>query len=70
MCQSLSTTTCSGLPKGCSNAEIGEMLHISLSTVKAHLTNIYKKAGVKNRYELFACFTTPQRPLEESDQEE
>jgi DNA-binding CsgD family transcriptional regulator len=56
--------------KGCSNAEIGEMLHISLSTVKAHLTNIYKKAGVKNRYELFACFTTPQRPLEESNQEE
>lgn len=56
--------------KGCSNAEIGEMLHISLSTVKAHLTSIYKKAGVKNRYELFACFTTPQRPLEGSDQEE
>jgi DNA-binding CsgD family transcriptional regulator len=56
--------------KGCSNAEIGEMLHISLSTVKAHLTNIYKKAGVKNRYELFAGFTTPQRPLEESDQAE
>lgn len=40
--------------QGSSNNQIGETLFISLSTVKAHLRNIYAKFGVKNRYELVA----------------
>jgi DNA-binding CsgD family transcriptional regulator len=49
--------------KGCSNAETAELARISLSTVKAHLTNIYEKVGVKNRYELITYFSNPQFPL-------
>ncbi len=40
--------------QGNSNQRIGEILFISLSTVKTHLRNIYSKFGVKNRYELIA----------------
>lgn len=38
--------------KGQSNTEISENLHISISTVKNHIYNIYKKLNIKNRYEL------------------
>ena len=38
--------------EGKSNAEIASMLFISESTVKTHLYNIFRKAGVKNRIEL------------------
>ena len=38
--------------QGRSNAEIAETLFISISTVKTHLSNIYEKFGVKNRYEM------------------
>lgn len=38
--------------QGRNNSEIAEMLFISVSTVKTHLSNIYEKFGVKNRYEL------------------
>jgi DNA-binding CsgD family transcriptional regulator len=53
--------------KGCSNAEIAELASISLSTVKAHLTNIYEKIGVKNRYELITYFSNPQFPLPKTE---
>lgn len=36
---------------GKSNKTIGKKLFISSSTVKAHLTEIYKKFGVSNRTE-------------------
>jgi LuxR family maltose regulon positive regulatory protein len=37
------------LAEGCTNAEIGQRLHLALSTVKWHTSNIYGKLGVKNR---------------------
>lgn len=40
------------LLKGYSYAKIGELLFISISTVRTHVMNIYKKVGVKSRYEL------------------
>ncbi|CDM70292.1 Hypothetical protein CM240_3175 [Clostridium bornimense] len=39
---------------GYSNAEIGEKLIISISTVKKHIYNIYMKTGVKSRTQLIA----------------
>lgn len=38
--------------RGLSNPDIADALCISESTVKQHLSNIYRKTGVKNRYEL------------------
>lgn len=38
--------------KGLSNPDIAKKLFISESTVKQHLSHIYKKTNVKNRYEL------------------
>ncbi len=38
--------------KGLTNAEIAETLHISLSTVKAHLSSLMTKLGARNRVEL------------------
>ena len=38
--------------QGRNNSEIAEALFISVSTVKTHLSNIYEKFGIKNRYEL------------------
>ncbi|WP_240840114.1 helix-turn-helix transcriptional regulator [Acidaminobacter sp. JC074] len=35
--------------KGKTNKQVGEILHISLSTVKTHLINIYSKLEIKNR---------------------
>lgn len=40
------------LCKGMSNPQIAEALYISESTVKQHLSHVYKKMNVKNRYEL------------------
>lgn len=41
------------LVKGHTYAKIGEDLFISLPTVKSHVSNIYRKVGVKNKMELF-----------------
>ena len=38
--------------RGRTNAEIADELHISLSTVKAHLANLMTKLGARNRVEL------------------
>jgi len=38
--------------RGLTNAEIGDELHISLSTVKAHLASLMTKLEVRNRVEL------------------
>lgn len=40
--------------EGCSNNEISEKLHISVNTVKNHITNIYQKLNVKDRAQLIA----------------
>jgi DNA-binding NarL/FixJ family response regulator len=40
------------LARGRTNAEIGEELFISLSTVKSHVANIQSKLGVRNRVEI------------------
>jgi ATP/maltotriose-dependent transcriptional regulator MalT len=37
------------LAQGYKNSEIGEVLNISVHTVKAHLETIYEKLGVVNR---------------------
>jgi DNA-binding CsgD family transcriptional regulator len=37
---------------GMGNQQIADELHISLATVKTHLNKIFKKAGVKSRFEL------------------
>jgi DNA-binding NarL/FixJ family response regulator len=37
------------LAEGCDNAEIGERLHVSASTVKTHVSAILGKLGVENR---------------------
>lgn len=47
---------------GLTNPEIGERMFISRSTVKAHLSNIYAKLGVKNRSKLAAMATLYQAP--------
>ncbi len=39
------------LSHGASNQQIGERLHISLSTVKTHMARILKKLEASNRYE-------------------
>ncbi len=38
--------------RGLTNAEIAEELHISLSTVKTHLTSLMNKLGARNRVEI------------------
>lgn len=38
--------------KGLSNQGIADKLYISLRTVKAHISSIYEKTGVRNRLEL------------------
>lgn len=39
---------------GKSNRELAETLFVSEKTIEAHLANIYRKVGVKNRLELFS----------------
>lgn len=37
------------IEKGCSNEEISAALHISISTVKTHISSIFQKLATKNR---------------------
>lgn len=41
---------------GYNNREIGQKLFISANTVRNHIYNIYKKLGIKSRYELIRFF--------------
>ncbi len=45
------TSILKALARGLSNDEIAKELWITQQTVKFHLTNIYRKLGVKNRTE-------------------
>jgi DNA-binding NarL/FixJ family response regulator len=38
--------------RGLANAEIADALHISLSTVKTHLSSLMAKLGARNRVEI------------------
>ncbi len=40
------------ITKGCSNKDISEYLNISLNTVKVHLSKIFQKLNVKDRFGL------------------
>lgn len=42
------------LLKGKTNKELAEKFFVTQKTIEVHLTNIYKKTGVKNRLELFS----------------
>lgn len=48
------------LAKGLSNAEIAEQRHVSLNTIKTHVSNIYRKIGISRRAELIALFHAKQ----------
>ena len=37
---------------GLTNAEIGDEMHVSLSTVKTHIASLMNKLDVRNRVEL------------------
>jgi two-component system, NarL family, nitrate/nitrite response regulator NarL len=50
---------------GCSNKEIGSLLKISESTVKAHLSAIYHKLGLMDRLSLALFVTQAGRSVEE-----
>jgi DNA-binding NarL/FixJ family response regulator len=47
--------------RGLSNSEIAAELHITLSTVKTHLTSLMTKLGVRNRVEI-AIWALARRP--------
>jgi DNA-binding CsgD family transcriptional regulator len=42
------------LIQGMSNADIGQVMHLSEKTVKAHVTEIFKKLGCASRAQLIA----------------
>lgn len=55
------------LHMGLTNAAIGDKLCISEKTVKAHLTNVYRKLGVTNRVQATLRTRHPQRMSDSSD---
>ncbi len=48
---------CEALLAGMNHAQIATELYISPNTLKTHLHNIYRKTGVKNRFELVTLMT-------------
>lgn len=47
---------------GHSNGEIAAMLHLAVRTVETHLTNSFRKLGVRRRAELAGRFEPPEGP--------
>jgi len=41
--------------QGSSNAEIAEQLHLSIATVKAHISHLFDKLGATNRVQVAIC---------------
>jgi DNA-binding NarL/FixJ family response regulator len=37
---------------GCSNREIAQQLHLSVNTVQTHLAHVYRKLGIRRRWDL------------------
>ena len=52
------------LLKGYKNQVIAEKLYITRHTVKAHLANIYKKLGVRNRTQVAIYVLSKQLELQ------
>ena len=48
---------------GCTNAEIAAALHVAETTVKSHLTSVFRKLGVRSRSEASARVLDPQSGL-------
>ena len=46
--------------QGFGNRQIGEELFVSISTVKSHLYSVYKKSGIRSRYQLIALLSENQ----------
>lgn len=46
--------------EGLSNQEIADKLFVTLRTIKAHLTSIYNKTGLRNRLELGISINNPK----------
>lgn len=55
------------MARGATNAESGSQLHLSLSTVKTHLTSLMSKVGARNRVELVIwAYDTGRAPVARS----
>jgi len=52
--------------KGKSNRDIEKALFISFHTVKNHITNLYLKLGVRNRWQLISLFHEKQQRQREA----
>jgi DNA-binding NarL/FixJ family response regulator len=48
--------------EGRSNKEIARVLHVTVSTVEAHLSRAYAKLGVRSRAQLASRLPTASRP--------
>ena len=46
--------------QGFGNRQIGEELFVSIPTVKSHLYSVYKKSGIRSRYQLIALLSENQ----------
>ncbi|WP_193606859.1 LuxR C-terminal-related transcriptional regulator [Nocardioides lijunqiniae] len=44
-----------GISRGLANTEIATELHLSVTTVKGHVTHVFEKLGVTNRVQVAIC---------------